>query len=477
MPDLPDLPDLTNGTDQLIFALPGEVRAPQLNGDDLLTLARRRAPDPTIFDERAPFFWLAEISNDNLDSYFSRMHDSTLKHFARDATKGVSFQNSHRWRELGLGQSLAGAFLEDGDRHRVEASFYTVPGLRLNELDTDEFIAGVRSGIVRDVSVGFHGGEIRCGICGGELFAGWFGYFGECKHVPGLKYEVDGKKTIAVAWHHNSELSEVSAVYDGATPDAGILKAQLMAEAGRLTPEEARYLEATPLYRRHRVAFPNVGHRYRLGNPAHGGRLMERSDEHATEVAETESTAAAEEQAAVESEIPAETTIDEPAATNGADAETATESDEVAGSVADNPLAAERARLAAHGIRLGRDVAGAVRVLADEVLRLRECAGRLEAEAADGRVYRADLIEQLHTEGVRAFGGERYDRERWGRIAGTMSIAELKATIADFAGKGAERFPGGRETHEHDAERGRTGTGANGRSDVPDAAFKTGRRG
>lgn len=174
-------------------------------------------------------------------------------------------------------------------------------------------------------------------------------------------------------------------------------------------------------------------------------------------------------------DVPAETVIDEPAAVEAPDPEPAAGRED--GDDQGDALAAERIRLAPHGIRLGRDVASAVRVLGDEVIRLREQAEKLRSEAADGRAYRDDLIEQLHSEGVRAFGGQAYDRERWQRVAGLMSMAELKATVADFAGKGTARFPGGRETQEHDAERGNTGPAASGATDVPDAAYRAGRTG
>lgn len=463
-------PDLANSTDSMVFALPAQVRAPQLDGDALLPIARKRAPDPSVFDETPPFFWVAEISNDNLDSYFSRMHDSTLKNFARDATKGVSFQNSHDWRSLGLGHSLTGEFLDDGKRHRVEAAFYTVPGIRLNEVATDDFIKGVRSGVLRDVSVGFHGGTIRCGICRGELFSFWGMYFGDCEHVPGLKYDVDGKKVLAEAWHHDGELSEVSIVYDGATPDAGILKAQLMAEAGRLTPEDARYLEATPLYQRHRATFPGVRHVYGITT---GGPMTRNANTSARDAAiELEATPEVTEET-TETEIPEETVVEEVAAE-------ATEVPEaVIAPAPEDALAEERARLATHGIRLGRDAVGAVRVLADALISARAAHDALNdemtslrAEAADGRAYRADLVAQLHAEGVRALGSERYSRERWERLAGSMSIADLQEQIAEYRDKGMLRFPGGRETHEHDAERDRTGV--RDRSEVPDAAYRAG---
>lgn len=175
----------------------------------------------------------------------------------------------------------------------------------------------------------------------------------------------------------------------------------------------------------------------------------------------------------VVAEIPEETVVEEPVG------ERTEVPEEVVAPATEDVLAEERARLATYGIRLGRDAVGAVRVLADALISsriahaaLNDEMTSLRAAAEDGRAYRADLVTQLHAEGVRALGGERYNRERWERLAGSMSIADLRETITDFAGKGMLRFPGGRETHEHDAERDRTGVQE--RSDVPDKAFRVG---
>ena len=52
--------------------------------------------DPTILDERELFAWQATVSNSNLDSYYTRMHESSLRNFVEDAKAGLSFMNSHR---------------------------------------------------------------------------------------------------------------------------------------------------------------------------------------------------------------------------------------------------------------------------------------------------------------------------------------------------------------------------------------------
>jgi hypothetical protein len=126
-----------------------------------------------------------------------------------------------------------------------------MPGLNLNGISTDHLIAGIRGGLIKDVSVGFYGGTMRCGTCKRELFTG------DCRHVPGLRYDRDGKPTdnpdapTSLAWIHDAHLAEVSAVYDGACPGAAIMKARQMSEAGHLLPAQARLLEA-----RYRIRLP-----------------------------------------------------------------------------------------------------------------------------------------------------------------------------------------------------------------------------
>ena len=227
--------------------------------DTLLALAKQRAPDPSVFDDLPPYFWRAQISSSRLDAYYTRMDPATtLRNFADDATAGVSFQNSHDTRQLGLGQSLQGRFIgaQGNGVARTEADFYTIPNVRLNQVSTDDFINGVRSGVVRDVSVGFYGGEFQCSICNRDMMRDY-----ACPHIPGMTYDpnkpddwrTDPNGETATATVKNARLAEVSAVYDGATPGAAILKAIGAAQDGRLTPQQARLLES-----RYRINLPSV---------------------------------------------------------------------------------------------------------------------------------------------------------------------------------------------------------------------------
>ena len=143
----------TNG---LVFAIPARVLRPaaQRQAELLATIKENHVLDAAILDERPPFFWDAEISSDLVDAYSSHMMLSTLSNFRDDARVGVAFLPGHRHNELPFGRSFD-AYLEDApdpQRTRVVSSFYTVPGLTLNGISTNDLIDGLRSGIAKDVS-------------------------------------------------------------------------------------------------------------------------------------------------------------------------------------------------------------------------------------------------------------------------------------------------------------------------------------
>lgn len=189
------------------------------------------------------FLWDAEISNDLLDSHYTHMSETTLRNYAEDATRGVAFLKGHDRHSLPLGYSLTGEFQTVGDKKRVVAGFYTIRGLQ----DTNDLITRMEHSLLRDVSVGFHGGSATCDICGSE--------FWDCRHFPGLKYEEKKGDTVstilATFTIEDARLSEVSGVFDGSTPDAMILKAQRHAASGLLTQEQVKILEG-----RYRVSLP-----------------------------------------------------------------------------------------------------------------------------------------------------------------------------------------------------------------------------
>lgn len=237
--------------------------ADEATPDELMALIMKHAPDPTVFTEDGvrPFAWMAEVSNSKLDTYFTRQDTTSLRNYAKDASAGVMFLDSHDKRQLGFGQSVRGTFEaasggkldekspNDDDPARVSVDFFTVPGVQLGRASSDSFIQAVRSGIIKDVSIGFMPDRFECNLCRADPFDWWNM---ECLHIPGAYYDSTGKSVVtkrsdgailAFAWVRDSRLLEVSAVYDGATPEAYIKKAQWLVEAGEVDRAAAGILE------------------------------------------------------------------------------------------------------------------------------------------------------------------------------------------------------------------------------------------
>lgn len=220
---------------------------------ELLTLAKGRAPDPSIFDDHPPFMWLNEISSDRLDAYYTVMDPlTTLVNYAADAAIGVAVLIGHETRSLPIGHSLTGTLEHVGDVTRVTSDAYA-----LTDDTSASAINRLRAGIVRDISVGFsyRGAQCICSICQRDMYRDW-----KCWHIPGVSYKrtdnvddtmTDPNGALCTGLITNAHLSEYSLVYDGATPGAAVLQAQRNAEAGRLTIDQARLIE-----QRYRINLP-----------------------------------------------------------------------------------------------------------------------------------------------------------------------------------------------------------------------------
>ncbi|MCI0489379.1 MAG: hypothetical protein L0229_22530 [Blastocatellia bacterium] len=423
-----------NEIDNVVFSHPARVlkRAPS---EQLLGMAKSsRALDPTIFDERPPFFWQAEISNTRLDDYYTHMHITSLRNFAADARDGRAFQDSHISRRLPLGQSLDANLQEDAEVIRALADFFTIPDLEFNDAtyrSTNDFIAAVRAGISRDVSIGFYfhntDPEIfcgfRCDICGGNLWS-----WSECTHFPGVTYETgEGEviqRVVCTATVINARLSEVSAVYDGATPGAAILKAEREAESGRLVPEVARMLET-----RYRIKLTNARH-FWPGTDIKG----ERSDSMLTEnnpsatVADARNAVLAEVRGALvtaghtpgDGDVLAFVRTLTPQTPAASEVESALKRALEAAAVADAERCADFKDLASvEGVRT------------------------IASLAADGRRYREDLIAEALAEGVRAHG-DKFQEETYRSMLDRSDIDTIKRMRDDWKAVGDANFPGGR---------------------------------
>lgn len=395
-----------------------------LSEGELLARAKSRAFNPASLDTNAPIFFPVQMSSNVIDLYFTRMNPKTLANFAADAEGGVSFQDSHRTNALGLGATLSGRFVQDSaETVRAVADVFTVGGIA----EIDAFIHRLNVGIARDASVGFYGGDFICGLCGMDLFD-W-----DCPHIPGVEYdqtETDAAGNViqttqmqAFAWVDDAHLAELSVVYKGATPGAGILKAQQENAGGRVTP--AIYQQFQTAHRG--LAIP--GYRALKSVSGTGGANWPYADDDS------------------EDSPPASTT--RAPAHNKGDSNMGTETKPVAGSVAieDREPTPDPIRKRIMDTCKELKIAGET---PEEAIRT------MYQLAQDGQTYRDDLTEQALTEGVRAFGKD-FDKESYRTMFANVAPGSIKRMLGDWKRVGDGVIPTGRQTEEM--------TGATGKED------------
>lgn len=396
------------------------------------------------------YWFTAEISSEALDSYFTHMAPSTLRNFARDAAEGVSLLDSHDGRKLGVGYSASARYEEENGQGRTLVTFYIVRGIRFggrhSYAATDDLIAAVENGVVRDVSVGFYGGRWVCDLC----HQPYYGYGSACNHWAGVEYEIerDGKmvRELCTVTIEDARLSEVSLVYDGATPGAMILKAEQAAEDGRLTPEMAHQLETQYRIKLPRPVRPST-REVATGSAANtrivadaavdGARMMEEEVvfETVEEVVEEQVEAGADAAGADEARAELE--------------ELRRGVDEIRQAVADS------------GAPEGTTLAASVRWLNEQLAAVtgeRDAAlgqvAELQPLAEQGREYRTHLIDEAVAEGVRAMGAA-FPEETYRAMLESAPLEHIRKVEETFAAKAAERFPGGRQTRDEKKEEGK----------------------
>ena len=168
------------------------------------------------------FRFQAEISNKNLDSYYSRMDDASLDNYVNDINNGgVALVNGHQYNGI---ENVLGTWFEA--ERKGDSVIATARMLRSNEstpekLNVDEYIRRIERNILKDVSIGFAQQREICDICDNPIFE-WGSSKDRCIHYPGQEY--DG--TICTYEVRGAHLAETSLVFDGATPGAEIITAR-----------------------------------------------------------------------------------------------------------------------------------------------------------------------------------------------------------------------------------------------------------
>jgi hypothetical protein len=311
----------------------------------------------------------------------------------------------------------------------------------------------MRAGIVRDLSVGFYGGQWLCSICGRDMQQ-WYGPE-SCPHLLGMTYtprdeanSQKGQPQVAQATIEQAHLAEVSGVYDGATPGAMIAKARVLATEGQLSERRRELVEV-----RYHIHLPERDRRW-AGTDTRGTQQQSKETGMADDETEQQPQAPA---ALGQQDTP--TSVPD---------ETADGAERAAPVTApDAQLTAVRAALAEAGQAEAATVLAGVRALAAEVARLRPLAD-------DGRQYRTDLMAEALREGARAHGAD-FATETYRGLLETAPLATIKRMRDDWAKAGDALFVGGRQTVEAD----QTAQGQNGQGNgalrelpVPTAAYR-----
>lgn len=401
---------------------------------------------PDDLTAESPFLFPAMVSNSILDAYYTHMSEQTLRNFAAEMGVGVAFLDSHRTGRLPVGYSYNGEFInyrpaQGGEAFGAMGLFYVTRSISLGAdhsySTTNDYIRAIETRVVRDVSVGFHGGKWGCDLCGEDYWAG------RCPHVAGMEYEIAAEGLrLATVEIDDAHLSEVSAVYDGATPGAAIHKVEQRWNRGEIGRAEREQLQ-----NRFGIALPEIPFQI----AAAGGKDISNSRSTDMPKPEDEVVNGADDTPAPAPEAAAGAAQDAP------EAEAAEATVDVAEAEAVYAAVEEaRAALPANSREVSRtDV---VRTLASKLTAadqentriqqeadaLREQVATLTPLAEDGRAYRVHLIEETLAEGVRVLG-DAFPSEVYRNMLETATIDHIQQVRQSFVTKAADRFPGGRQ--------------------------------
>ena len=155
-------------------------------------------------------------TNKELDFYGTRMQESSLLNYERQAKEGVTFLDSHNFMNTGYGRTIDAR--RDGDNLYMDvAVLYGEKWQNMTYGSGEDLIFAMRHRDF-DASIGFANERVICSVSGELLWTE------DSPYYLGEEVEVDGKKRKVEGLIEDAELLEVSAVYDGATPGAGTME-------------------------------------------------------------------------------------------------------------------------------------------------------------------------------------------------------------------------------------------------------------
>lgn len=409
-----------------------------------LDAIRKQSVIPEAVDASSFLLVRAVISTGEPDAYKTVMDVSTLTNYAADAAAGVSVLYGHDRRAI-VGRSFSGRYAARPAPGRCESECFIPEGVELGDQRTDDVIHAVSVGMLRDVSVGFTGGELRCSICERSIWDH------ACPHVPGVLYTVDGTRNPveALAIVSGAHLAEYSLVYAGATPSASVLEAKALREvdAGRLAPETARALEVA-----HRGLDLHASHRAWAGFKRGAGTAERRASSGSLASADD-----AEDDGADAPVAATESGTGRPGPVAAHEAARTESDEEEQVPTPTTPSLEERIATLLSTVVEGEvsDVASALAAVTTELRAARPAVAELEtvraqvaAEAplvAYGRAWLEREVAHALAEGQRALG-EKFVRATWEPVLRAMEPEAVRLMADGWTQQGDLLFRPGRQT-------------------------------
>ena len=163
-----------------------------------------------------------------LTERYMKLHKSLLELYKNDAKAGVAFMLDHAWsgfqKALVYGRTFDASIKRsdgtvEGETWALHGDTYIVRGKEKDGISTDAIIADIEDGTLFDVSIGFGFETSICSVCGENYY--------RCDHFRGREY--DGQLCYIIA-KPPGYLMELSGVFDGAYPTAGILSQMSLPE-------------------------------------------------------------------------------------------------------------------------------------------------------------------------------------------------------------------------------------------------------
>ena len=406
--------------------------------DKINALAKRPLDKSEVF-----VFSTKMIGDALIPERYTKLDKSLLEVFRNDARTGVAFMLDHAWagiqKALVYGRTFDAVLRRsnevEGEKWGLYGDVYIVRGKEKDGISTDSIIADIEDGTLFDVSIGFGYSTQICSICGNEYFGG------ECSHLRGREY--DGQLCYVTA-KPPGYLMELSAVFDGAYPTAGMLSATGDMEDGPFIQVPDEELKKLPSGIMTYAAYGSVSNKlvtfHKKDDLAKGNVFS---------VPDLSTLKGGGEQVSEDVKTYTQEQVDalvKEAVDKAVEEALAKQTEET------QPSEPAQAFMSVEQVKeaLGQEVP------ADKVLLF----------AKEGIEYRKELKEEALKAGVRAMG-DAFKQETWERNFDLMDIQGIKDTMATWQSQAEAEIPAGRQTQ--------AGLGRDQKLTMPDEAFKVGR--